>query len=197
MLKFVGTSVKRLRPLNDFSFQGDPFGSIKDALTKGAFVDYLSPSTGGIRSGFVRAEKPLLLPVDFSNHTAMGGYVVFGFRIDEKKVPPKKLRALVEQYAEKWCKESGRERCPRRVQEEFKDLAEQELLPRCMPTTKIITVVWSFAQDNWVILSTGSEKQVTAVQKALFQAFGIRFVPDSEIPEDLMSKLSETYPFSL
>jgi len=198
--RFVGSTVTRLRLTAPYA-PPDLTGSLREGLEAHAFTDYLTPTQKGQRTGFARADKPLVLPADFHDATQwrVDPYAVFAFRIDDKKVPPKKLKAALDEQVEQWCRANLRERCPRAVKEELKEQVELGLLPRCLPTSKVVGLVWNLSSD-WILLSTRSAPQIEALRKALHRAFGISTTvedPDDALDADTLEKLGQTDPLVL
>ena len=198
--RFVGSTVTRLRlhaPYNPI----DLTSHLREGLEAHAFTDYLTPTQKGQRTGFARADKPLVLPADFhdSPQWRADPYVVFAWRCDDKKVPPKKLKAALDEQMEQWCRANLRERCPRVVKEELKEQVELGLLPRCMPTSKVVGLVWHIG-EGWMLLSTRSAPQIEAIRKVLHRAFGITASvedPDDALDEATLEQLAQTEPLAL
>lgn len=198
--RFVGSTVTRLRLASPYT-PDDLTGSLREALEAHAFTDYLTPTQKGQRTGFARADKPLVLPADFHDSTQwrVDPYAVFAFRIDDKKVPPKKLKAALDEKVEQWCRANLRERCPRAVKEELREQVELEMLPRCMPTSKVVGLVWNLSSD-WLLLSTRSAPQIEAIRKILHRAFGVTASiedPDDTLDADTLERLAQTDPLTL
>lgn len=198
--RFVGAAVTRLRLASPYA-PTDPTGTMQAALTEGRFIDYLTPTQKGTRVGFVRADQPLVLTADFHDLSTwnLSPYAFFALRVDDKKVPPKRLKARVEERVGEWCKANLRERAPSSVKQEIKEQVELELLPRCMPTSKVLTVVWHVGED-WILVSTRSTAQIDLVRKHLHRAFGVQALvesPDDGLSPEVLERLSQTSPLSL
>jgi DNA recombination-dependent growth factor C len=172
-----------------------------EALQSHAFLDYLTPTQKGQRAGFARADQPLVLPADFHDLSTwnLSPYVFFALRIDDKKVPAKRLKARVDERVKEWCRANLRERAPSSVKQEIKEQVELELLPRCMPSSKVISIVWHTG-EGWILLSTRTTSQVDAVRKLLHRAFGVSTLveaPDDGLSADTLERLAQTSPLSL
>ena len=194
--RFVGSTVTRLRLTSPYN-PIDLTGHLRDGLEAHAFTDYLTPTQKGQRTGFARADKPLVVTTDFHDSTQWRAdpYAVFAFRLDDKKVPPKKLKAALDERVEQWCRANLRERCPRVVKEELKEQTELDLLPRCMPTSKVVGIVWNLP-EGWLLLSTQSAAQIEAIRKILHRAFGI-IATVEDLDADTLEKLGQTDPLVL
>lgn len=198
--RLVGSTVTRLRLAAPYT-PTDPTGTMREALAQNAFLDYLTPTQKGQRVGFARADQPLVLPVDFQDLSTwnLSPYAFFALRIDDKKVPAKRLKARVDERVKAWCHANLRERAPAAVKQEIKEQVELELLPRCMPSSKVISIVWHTA-DGWLLLSTRTTSQVDAVRKLLHRAFGVSTLveaPDDGLSADTLERLAQTSPLSL
>jgi hypothetical protein len=184
--KFVGSTVTRLSLATPWS----PVGGFTDVLIEGAnreaFVDFLSPTAKGSRSGLARIDAPLACPPDFDDGSlwVLHPTVVLAWREDTKKVPPKRLKAALDEATKAWCKANLRDRCPAMVKTEIKESIELALLPRCMPASKVVNIVWNFV-EGWVLLSTRSASAVEGIRKRLHRAFGV--VLSEEAPDDGLS----------
>lgn len=198
--RLVGTTVTRLRLAAPYT-PTDPTGTMMEALQSHAFLDYLTPTQKGQRVGFARADQPLVLPADFHDLSTwnLSPYAFFALRIDDKKVPAKRLKARVDERVKEWCRANLRERAPSSVKQEIKEQVEMELLPRCMPSSKVISIVWHTG-EGWILLSTRTTSQVDAVRKLLHRAFGVSTLveaPDDGLSADTLERLAQTSPLSL
>lgn len=198
--RLVGTTVTRLRLATPYA-PTDPTGTMQEALQGHAFVDYVTPTQKGQRFGFARADQPLVLPVDFHDLSTwnLSPYAFFALRIDDKKVPAKRLKARVDERVKEWCRSNLRERAPSGVKQEIKEQVELELLPRCMPSSKVVSIVWH-TSEGWILLSTRTTAQVDAVRKLLHRAFGVTTLveaPDDGLSPETLERLAQTSPLSL
>ncbi len=200
-MSHVGSTLTRLHISTDDGNPhdvGDFADATRTAVGDHVFTDYPTPTSRGLRSGFARPRSPLVLPVDVSNtgEWVLQNYVALAWRQDDKKVPPKRLKARVEEAKAAWCAANNREKCPRLVVAELKETAELEMLPRCMPTSKVVSIVWNH-QEGWILLSTRSAKHVEAIRKLLHRAFGVVATEDAAdcgLDEKILLALGETEP---
>ena len=95
-------------------------------------------------------------------------YAHFSYRTDELKVPAKPLRRLRKQREAAWCAEHGREKAPSAVRREIKELAENELARKVMPTSRTVELVWDTV-NHIVYVHTYSEKLLGKI-RSLFRA---------------------------
>lgn len=199
-VRFVGSTVTRLRFASPFA-PPDRSAVIREGLERASFIDYLTPTQKGVREGFARADKPLVVPVEWGDYSLWMAdpYLTFAWRTDTKKVPPKRLRAALNERVESWCKTALRERCPKAVKEDLREQIELELLPRCMASSSVVGVVWNLNED-WMLLSTRANARVERIRKELHRAFGIVThieETDEALGANVLAALAETEPLQL
>ena len=200
MSTFVGSVITRFHLAEPYA-PDDFVGTLRACVEENAFIDYPSPTARGTRSGFASTATPLVLPVDVADTSAWISmpYVTLAWRVDDKKVPPKKLKARCQEMERAWCAANQRDRCPRSVKAELKETAELEMLPRCMPTSKVVSIVWQ-AAEGWIVLSTQSAAHVDAIRKLLQRTFGVVVTPtapDDGLDAATLEALAATRPLVL
>lgn len=147
----------------------------EDALRSNAFVDYLTPSAGGQRSGWCHVDDVLGVIFD-RNDWLFNQYAVFALRVEDKSVPSSILQPALRARVAAWCQESGRERCPAKVKAELRELVEAELLPRTQPKRQTYAVCWHL-NEGWVTFAGTSASRRDAFRKLFHRTFGLRLVP--------------------
>lgn len=200
MSTFVGSVVTRLHLAEPY-VPDDFAGTLRECVEAHVFTDYPSSTSQGVRSGFATTGSPLVLPVDVADTARWIStpYVTLCWRIDDKKVPPKKLKARCQELEGAWARANQREKCPRAVKAELKEAAEMEMLPRCMPTSKIVSIVWH-ALDGWMVFSTQSAAHLDLIRKLVHRAFGITLTPtapDDGLDAETLAALAATRPLVL
>ena len=200
MSTFVGSVITRLHLAEPF-VADDFVGTLLERVEAHVFTDYLTPTQKGVRSGFTSTGSPLVLPVSVTDTASWISlpYVTLAWRVDDKKVPPKKLKARCQELERAWCAANQIEKCPRAVKAELKETAELEMLPRCMPTSKVVSIVWHVS-DGWVVFSTQSATHVEAIRKLLHRSIGITLTPtapDDGLDAATLAALAATQPLFL
>ncbi len=115
-----------------------------ERLAEEAFREPLSAAKGGENYGWVTLEN--LCDVDFSPSKVMfNQYVCFSLRIDNKRLPGKLVKALLDLRIRAWLAESGRERVPGPVKKEMLEQIELELYPRQLPAVAVHDICWDLA----------------------------------------------------
>lgn len=122
--------------------------------------------------------------VELENHDATefsagalfyGEYALFGYRIDQIRVPGPVLRAEVDKWAAAFEKENGRP--PSRGEKnENRSSVRQMLRNRAVPLTKVHDVSWNLKSQQLYIWAA-SRKAVEEVVNALETGFKLKLVP--------------------
>jgi recombination associated protein RdgC len=122
--------------------------------------------------------------VELENHDASefsagalfyGEYALFGYRIDQIKVPGPVLRAEVDKWAAGFQKEKGRP--PSRGEKaENRSSVRQMLRNRAVPLTKVHDVSWNLKSQQLQIWAA-SRKAVEEVLGALETGFKVKLIP--------------------
>ena len=162
-------------------------GEIEESLNRWRFSEQME--VGGIRAGWVLQDN--LLDDDFSEDinrwSLPDGWAWFSYRRDVRSAPSGLLKATVDQRVRAWCKENDRERCPRAVKAELRELAEHELSRRSLPKTTLADVAWNL-QTGMICFGRPTGTQNEAFRKLFQQTFGLVPVvwnPLMGLPRDL------------
>ncbi|MDY7227503.1 recombination-associated protein RdgC [Hyalangium rubrum] len=95
-----------------------------------------------------------------------GEYALFGYRIDQIKIPAPVLRAEVDKWAANFAKEKGRP--PSRAEKaENKASLRQVLRNRAVPSTKVHDLSWNLKSQQlqiWAASRTAVEEVLNAVE---------------------------------
>jgi recombination associated protein RdgC len=158
---------------------GDGFPQdLKRWLSKGlkahAFepIDRKSPDERA--AGFVELENPEA--TEFSSGSLFRGeYVLFGYRVDQLKVPGSVVRSEVNKWAANFEKDKGRQ--PSRVEKaEARGNIEQLLRNRATPRTKVFDVSWNLKTHQLQVWAA-SRKSVDEILLALEGALSVKLQP--------------------
>jgi DNA recombination-dependent growth factor C len=104
-----------------------------------------------------------------------GEYALFGYRIDQIKVPGPVLRAEVDKWAAAFQKEKGRP--PSRGEKaENRSSVRQMLRNRAVPLTKVHDVSWNLKSQQLQIWAA-SRKAVEEVLSAVETGFKVKLLP--------------------
>lgn len=104
-----------------------------------------------------------------------GEYALFGYRIDQIKVPGPVLRAEVDKWAAAFQKEKGRP--PSRGEKaENRSSVRQMLRNRAVPLTKVHDVSWNLKSQQLQIWAA-SRKAVEEVLNAVETGFKVKLIP--------------------
>jgi DNA recombination-dependent growth factor C len=130
--------------------------------------------------GWVNVQN--LLDTDFAdlNRWLFGEYAVLALRIDKKTLPAKLFQATLQKRCEKWCEESGVQRCPNAVKAKLKEDLEDEWLKRTLPRVAVVEACWNTVQ-GWLILHNMSDKVVDRFRKRFQRTFDLQLVPWSPL----------------
>ncbi len=119
-----------------------------------------------------------------TSHLYYGEYALFGYRIDQIKVPGPVLRAEVGKWAAAFEKEKGRP--PSRGEKaENRASLRQMLRNRAVPTTKVHDLSWNLKTRQLQIWAA-SRKAVEEVLNAVEMAFKVKLVP--LVPAEVASR---------
>lgn len=152
---------------------GDGFPQdLKRWLTKGLKAHAFEPidrrSQEERAAGFVELENPEAteFPTGALFH---GEYALFGFRVDQLKVPASVVRSELNKWAATFTKEKGRE--PSRVEKaEARGNIEQVLRNRATPRSKVFDVSWNLKTHQlqiWAASRKAVDEVLLAVEGAL------------------------------
>ncbi len=151
------------------------------ALNENAFKEALSPLHKEKRSGWCIYQRPLLTDFADLNLWLYNNYAVFSLRIDQKKVPPKLLRARLDEKIREWCSQNNRERAPAAVKTELKEALEAEMLQKTLPSMRTIDILWNVA-GNYVVLGNKSDNTADLFRKLFHRTFGLTLEIDTFEP---------------
>jgi recombination associated protein RdgC len=131
-----------------------------------------------------------LLDVDFTDRGRWlyNHYIAFALRVDKKVLPAKLFKATLEKRLQAWCQENGRERVPRAVREEQKELLTEQMMARTLPRVAVTEACWNVV-DGWVFFHTSSEAANDRFRKLFRATFGLGLEPAS--PLDFLADLPE------
>jgi recombination associated protein RdgC len=148
--------------------------SLSRALKARAFAPIDRRSEEERAAGFVELETND--STDFSAGALFyGEYALFGYRIDQIKVPGPVLRAEVDKWAAAFEKEKGR--APSRGEKsENRSSLRQVLRNRAVPLTKVHDVSWNLKSQQLQIWAA-SRKAVEEVLNGVETAFKVKLVP--------------------
>lgn len=148
-------SARRYRVVADFDEVGFR-DKLLERLTEEAFREPLSAAKGGENYGWVTLEN--LCDTDFApGKVLFNQYACFSLRIDNKRLPGKLVKALLELRIRAWLQESGRERAPGPVKKEMLEQIELELYPRQLPAVAVQDVCWDLANKQVWFFSTSNK----------------------------------------
>jgi DNA recombination-dependent growth factor C len=156
-------TVRRYRVVGDFAEATRD--ALLDRLAKEAFRDPLSPARGGENAGWVKLTNLADTAFDFDS-VFHNQYMTFALRVDNKRLPGKLLKALLDLRMQQWMREKNRERVPTPVKKELREQLELELFPKQLPSVAVHDVVWNLS-DQVVWFMSGSNK-ANELFRALF-----------------------------
>ena len=122
------------------------------------------------RHGWADWRNPLM-PVD-PNFLSADGVATFALRIDKRKIPSAVLKAHVDQRIQKLLAEKDLAFLGKEARLSIMDEVKSELLPKVMPSMKVITCQWRF--KDGIFLADGTS-DVLASQ--VVKTFGIELQP--------------------
>ncbi len=149
----------------------DFWGYVADHITKGIFktceVEDISSA------GFVTWED--LFDYSFSNGYQKGQYMVFQFRLDQKKIPPMVLKQHLQQAIIDHKKEKGK--FPSKKERQLlKETVKEELLHKAMACPSGFEVVWNPVNKR-LILGTTSTNLIEAFLEKFESTFKVHPIP--------------------
>jgi len=148
-------STRRYRVVADFQAAGFR-DALLERLSEEAFREPLSAAKGGENYGWVCLEN--LCDTDFStNKVLFNQYACFSLRIDNKRLPGKLVKALLDLKIRAWLKETGRERAPGPIKKEMLEQIELELFPRQLPAVAVHDICWDLTSKVIWIFSTSNK----------------------------------------
>jgi DNA recombination-dependent growth factor C len=142
-----------------------------NALSEHSFRQPPSAAKGGENLGWVNLRNLCVTEFDL-NSCFYGQYFVWSLRIDNKRIPGKLLKALLDLRMQEWLSETGRERVPAKVKAEMKDQLELELFPRQLPSVAVHDICWDM-KDHLLRFFTNSNKANETFRVLFSQTFGL------------------------
>ena len=145
--------------------------ALLEALREHAFRQPPSAARGGENLGWVNLKN--LCITDFDHESCLlNQYFCWSLRIDNKRIPAKLLKALLELRMTEWLNETGRERVPASVKAEIREQLELELFPRQLPSVAVHDVCWDL-HSHVVRLFTNGNKAHETFRVLFSQTFGL------------------------
>lgn len=136
---------RRYRVIGDFN--PEIRETYLDRLREEAFREPRSAAKGGENLGWVTLHN--LCDTEFSGESCFfTQYFCFSLRIDNKRLPAKLVKALLELRMRDWLAESGREKVPTVVKKEMREQLELELFPRQLPSVAVHDVCWDLTRGT-------------------------------------------------
>jgi hypothetical protein len=151
----------------------------EDALAGAWFREPLSPTVKR-SAGFCIVDEPTLCDGADLNRWLFQGWVLLGWRIDEKKLDGARFKAELQARTKAWCKANSRDRVPAAAKEEMKEQLTFDMLQRTLPSLKVIEIAISL-QNGIALLGTAAEAPLEGIRKALYRATGLRFPADGHL----------------
>jgi len=137
---------RRYRVIADFQEVGLR-DRLLDRLAGEAFREPLSAAKGGENVGWVTLTN--LCDTDFAaDKVLFNQYMAFSLRMDNKRLPGKLVKALLDLRVRAWLAETGRERVPGPVKKEMLEQIELELYPRQLPAVAVHDVCWDLSSHT-------------------------------------------------
>ena len=145
------------------------------ALSEHAFRKPPSAATGGETTGWVNLHNLCITEFPYEE-CWFNQYFVFSLRVDNKRLPAKLLRAMLDLRCKEWLSESGREKVPATVRRELREQLELELFPRQLPTVTSHDICWD--TSNHILRFFNTSERVNEIFRILFfRTFGFTTVP--------------------
>ena len=146
-----------------------------EVLSKNAFRKPPSMATGGENIGWVNLHN--LCITDFSLEDCWyNQYFCFSLRVDNKRLPARLLKAMLDLRVREWLADTGREKIPTPLRSELREQLEIELFPRQLPAVAAHDVCWDTATDVLRFFST-SEKANEMFRVLFHRSFGLETRP--------------------
>ena len=146
-----------------------------EALSKNAFRKPPSEAKGGENAGWVNLHN--LCITDFPHQDCWyNQYFCFSLRVDNKRLPARLLRAMLDLRVREWLGETGREKIPAAVRSELREQLELELFPRQLPAVAAHDICWDTSTDILRFFNT-SEKTNEMFRVLFHRTFGLETRP--------------------
>lgn len=123
-----------------------------------------------------------LLDTDFTvrDRWLYNHYITAAVRVDKKALPARLFKAHMEKRIAAWCQENGRARAPKSVREEQKQLLEQEMLVKTLPSVATTEFCWNVI-DGYVTYHATAEASNDRFRKLFRATFGLVLAPFSPL----------------
>lgn len=155
---------RRYRVIADFQEVGLR-DRLLERLTEEAFREPLSAARGGENIGWVTLTN--LCDTDFSHDKVLfNQYMAFSLRMDNKRLPGKLVKALLDLRMRDWLAETGRERVPGPVKKEMLEQIELELFPRQLPAVAVHDICWDLS--NQIVWFFSNSNKANELFRMLF-----------------------------
>jgi len=146
-----------------------------DSLRDAAFREPPSAARGGENIGWVNHRN--LVITEFSHEdTLYNQYMCFSLRVDNKRLPAKLLKGLLDLRIEAWKAETGRERCSAQIKAEMREQLELELFPKQLPSVQVHDVCWDLSNHR-VWLFSNSDRVTEKFRELFYRTFGYFLLP--------------------
>lgn len=146
-----------------------------EALANNAFRKPPSAATGGETTGWVNLHN--LCITDFPyDECWFNQYLIFSLRMDNKRLPAKLLKAMLDLRVRDWLSETGREKIPAAVKSELREQLELELFPRQLPAVASHDICWDTSTQILRFFNT-SERVNEIFRVLFFRTFGFETRP--------------------
>ena len=146
-------------------------GTHEDVLAglKAGVFEPLRPSEIGPTAGWVHANN--MLDIEFSHEDVFVGPVAcFSLRIDERRPSARLVRDLAAKELRETMQAEGRQRPHPGELALFREAVEHRLIPKCLPSPRIIDLMWDVPANTVYIFSAARKSQET-IAGTFFQSF--------------------------
>jgi len=149
--------------------------ALLESLGEKAFKKPPSAATGGETIGWVSIHN--LCVTDFPyDECWFNQYLIFSLRMDNKRLPAKLLKAMLDLRVRDWLIETGREKIPAAVKRELKEQLELELFPRQLPAVASHDICWD--TSTGIVRFFNTSERVNEIFRVLFfRTFGFETRP--------------------
>ncbi len=173
---FLSSSVSFIR--YEVVGEKDPllWENIPDILKRDAFVE-IEDSIEEMGAGWVAFEN--LLDVSWrSSSPYRGEYVVFGLRMDRRKISPAVFKKYCAMALEEFLELEGEKikYIPRNRKQEIRENVRMKLLSKTLPVPSLFDVIWKYSED--MLYFSSVNKGVRQVFEELFlKSFSLKLIP--------------------
>ena len=146
-----------------------------DSLQEAAFREPPSAARGGENMGWVSHGN--LVGTEFAHEdTFYNQYMCFSLRVDNKRLPAKLLKGLLDLRIAAWKAETGRERCSSQIKTEIREQLELELYPKQLPSVQVYDICWDLSNHRLWLFSN-SDRVSEKVRELFYRTFGYFLLP--------------------